>query len=217
MESKICPTCQELKELTEYYDSIKKDGSIYHRRECKNCVNIRAKEWRKNNLDRSNEINKKYFEKPEMVQYFIDKSIRQRKSGYALEWQRSNPDKLKVYGESHNEHIISKKEWNDCKQYFNNECAYCGLKLEDHYYTRLGITKNGDFHKEHVIHGGSNYIDNCIPSCGRCNSSKHTALLEDWYSVHNPNYTEDRYKKIIQWTTIDYIQYIKVRKQLAGK
>ena len=215
MESKVCPTCEQEKEFSEYYSTVKKDGDIYYRRECKECVRKRNRQWKVNNPEKHAKHRETFEAKPERIEYLKENGIRQRETGYSLEWQRENPEKCHFYNKQHDEHKIGKYEWIACKEYFNNECAYCGLKLEDHYFTRLGITKNGDFHKDHLIHDGSNYLDNCIPACRSCNCSKHTDSLEDWYNIHNPNFTQDRYNKIIKWTTEDYRKYLKPRKELV--
>ena len=214
MESKICPTCEQNKELSEYYSQFRKDGSIYYRRECKKCVGNRSIKWMKDNPEAYVEQKIEYAKTEKRIKFRFEEGVKQRKSGYSLSWTRAHPEKTKIYTQSHEDHIISKKEWIDEKEYFNNECAYCGLKLEDHYFTRLGITKNGDFHKDHLVHKGSNYIDNCIPACGRCNTSKHTATLDEWYRKQK-FFTEARYNKIIQWTTEDYKQYLKPRKDVV--
>jgi len=213
LNSKICPMCEQNKELSEYYTKIRNDGSIYYWRECKKCVTIRSHNWEIENPEAYAISRNKKESQPDRIEYRKEDWKRQRDSGYTLGWQRANPDKLKVYGQLHEDHIISKKEWIDEKEYFNNECAYCGLKIEDHYFTRLGITKNGDFHKDHLVHNGSNYIDNCIPACKSCNCSKHTATLDEWYRKQD-FFTESRYNKIIQWSTEDYNKYLKPRKGL---
>jgi 5-methylcytosine-specific restriction endonuclease McrA len=53
---------------------------------------------------------------------------------------------------------------------FSNLCAYCG--------------SNGDLHIEHVIpiaKGGNHVLGNIIPACSRCNYSKNTNPVEEWY------------------------------------
>jgi hypothetical protein len=109
----------------------------------------------------------------------------------------------------HKNHIITEKEWNDCKEYFNNECAYCGLSIKEHYGTYRGITKLRDFHKEHQIHDGANDLSNCIPSCKTCNSYKWKFGFDEWYNEQNPKFSIERYNKIMQWINKDYKLYIK--------
>jgi hypothetical protein len=123
-------------------------------------------------------------------------------------WQQNNPDKIKDYREKHGEHRMSSQEWKDCKEYFNNECAYCGLPVDKHYNRFKGEMRLTDFHKEHVDHQGANDLSNCIPSCKACNSSKHTEKLEDWYS-RQAFYNEEKLDKIHNWLNEDYKLYIK--------
>jgi len=200
----------------EYFYYNDKNKTDYLHPNCILCGIQKMYVWREGNpdyLEKENKrTNEKYHTDNEYKQRIKNSSTERRKDGKEREWQRKHPEKLKVYNKQHSQHIISKEEWKADKEYFNNECCYCGLKIEDHYFTRLGITKNGDFHKDHMVHKGSNYLNNCVPACGSCNSSKHTDSLEDWYNIHNPNYTEARYNKIIKWCTEDYKLYFKPRK-----
>lgn len=94
----------------------------------------------------------------------------------------------------HKTHNITETEWNVCKRYFNYECAYCGMTEEEH-----KLLYNEQLHKEHVINNGSNKLDNCIPACKSCNSSKHYYDIDEWYNTNNPIYNRRRYNKIKQW------------------
>lgn len=135
------------------------------------------------------------------------KNNKEYKAKYFKEYQNNNKDKIKAYQEKrqNKNHSISKKEWESCKQYFDNKCAYCGVTEQE------AKKEQGQyFHKEHMIHDGSNGIENCVPACKSCNSSKHIYGLEDWYKQQK-YYTEERYNKIIKWVTEDY-KYIKKSK-----
>jgi hypothetical protein len=142
---------------------------------------------------------------------------RRRDEGIYQEWQRNNKDKVKDYNNTrqHKNHKITTQEWESCKMYFNHCCAYCGLPIEEHYITRRGITKLGDFHKEHVDHFGTNDLSNCIPSCNSCNSQKWEFPFEEWYNENNPIYSQERYNKIAKWLNEDYQKFIKIKK-VAG-
>jgi hypothetical protein len=155
--------------------------------------------------------NKKYLSNPEKLNH-INKTIRERRQrdGKFRKWQQDNKDKIKQYQENrkqHGEHKITKKEWESCKKYFNNQCAYCGLPLEEHYIFYKGERRLGDFHKEHVDHEGSNDLSNCIPSCKNCNSSKHDIKLENWYTETNQRFSKERLDKIHKWLNEDYKLY----------
>lgn len=211
MNTKICGTCNEEKDLSEFYTITRKDGSLYYRRECKKCVYLRSQKWQRDNPEAYAKSRKKKESKPARVKYLQEYSKMQRETGITLEWQRNNPDKLREYREArqHKDHKITKEEWLDCKNYFDNSCAYCGIKQEDHFVKRKGEMKNIDLHKEHVDYQGSSDLSNCVPACQSCNSSKHTATLDDWYNIDNPNYTKRRYNKIMKWIDKDHNKYIK--------
>ena len=71
------------------------------------------------------------------------------------------------------------------------KCAYCDLKLDIDSATI-----------DHVIpkfKGGHNVKSNMICSCSKCNTSKGSGMLEDWYNPSNLNYTEERLVKIKHW------------------
>jgi 5-methylcytosine-specific restriction endonuclease McrA len=123
-------------------------------------------------------------------------------------WQKENPEKLKNYGLKKRKHNITIKEWQDCKNYFNNECAYCGLPIENNYVKYANKLVLSDLHKEHVDDVGSDELDNCVPACKVCNSEKGSYRLDDWYNKENKKWSEERYNKIINWINDDYKQYI---------
>lgn len=80
------------------------------------------------------------------------------------------------------------KQWKDCLDHFNNECAYCGKKKEV-------------LDQEHVIpisRGGSNTKTNIIPSCGSCNYTKGTRTLFEWYHT-SEKFCERRNEKILKY------------------
>ena len=213
-----CTQCKEwFPETTEYfYMRNKSKPEKGFNPECKKCSSKRSRKWAINHWDIMKECFKRNHKNPERKAKEKERKKIAKEAGYFTEYRRKNKDKMNEYGRKkrqNNVHKISAKEWNSCKEYFNNECAYCGLLLSEHYYTRLGVTKLGDFHKEHVIHNGANDLSNCVPSCGSCNSSKRNYFFEDWYNENNLNYTEERYNKIKKWLQEDYLKYIKEKKK----
>lgn len=102
----------------------------------------------------------------------------------------------------HKTHEITNEEWLLCKEYFNNSCAYCGISYENH-----KKIYNQDLHKEHVNHVGSNKLDNCVPSCKICNSSKKDKEFLSWYNEDNVVFTKERIDKIHNWLNEDYKKF----------
>lgn len=100
---------------------------------------------------------------------------RERNPEYGLEYGRmhraENPSAYRTHSanyrarkaEAEGSHTV--EEWEDRLDYFGHHCAYC-----------LGHTSVvGTLAREHMIplsRGGSNFIENIVPSCQPCNSKK---------------------------------------------
>lgn len=208
--------------MTRVYINTHEQNKNYHRinengiteRRCSQCL-----EWKEESYNNYYFINKSFPDKgynPDDRESYLkrlsiyNKKNRDKKRKQLKAWAKNNPDLLNKYWKQRKEklHIMYEEEWESCKKYFIHKCAYCGLKIEEHYFTRDGITKLGDFHKEHVIDEGKNDLSNCIPSCAECNEEKGTKTLNEWYNINNPKYNRDRYLKIYQWYRWDYKKYI---------
>jgi hypothetical protein len=218
-ETKICSICSLEKPLSEFYTqkkySKKRGHWIYYNPECKNCTNKRSRQWQEDNYEQYQKgflkRMREALKKPEKKLYNRQLAKKQKESGYYKEYQKKNKDYFTNYNREramNKTHEISDEEWIRCKEYFNNSCAYCGLHIDDHYIIYAGELKHTDFHREHVDHNGSNKIDNCIPACAACNSSKWAFTLEEWYNENNPNFSQERIEKIHKWLDGDYKKYI---------
>lgn len=75
-------------------------------------------------------------------------------------------------------------EWQEKIIQYSGRCAYCG---------KIGEALTED----HIIplsRGGTDFIDNIVPACHPCNSSKHNSLVEEWF-IRRP---EMKNKSVIQ-------------------
>jgi hypothetical protein len=211
-QMKICSICGEEKELSEFYSQNKKrkDGKqyVYHNPECKECTKKRSNNWQYINYEQSMISKKKYNNSPTGREKAKLRGRTRRENGGDKEWHDKNPQKLKLYSEKRESkiHEISANEWENCKNYFNYRCAYCGLPIEEHYIKYRGKLILGDFHRDHVDDNGENDLSNCIPGCKTCNSEKHDKDWDEWY-INNENYNDERYNKIVKWLREDYIKY----------
>ena len=71
------------------------------------------------------------------------------------------------------------------------KCAYCGKDLD--------IDSATIDHILPKFKGGHNVKSNMLCSCSKCNRSKGSSLLEEWYNTYNLDYTEERLGKINHW------------------
>lgn len=113
---------------------------------------------------------------------------------------RNNKDKVKQYNENrrHKNHKITKQAWMKCKDYFDNSCAYCGITESEH----KQLYSNKGLHKEHIDHEGSPELDNCVPACYRCNSTKWIYPMEEWYRQQE-FFSDKKLAKIYKWINED--------------
>jgi 5-methylcytosine-specific restriction endonuclease McrA len=136
-----------------------------------------------------------------------ENSRNRRLNGKFKEWQQNNKEKLKEYSIIRNQnkkHNIPKREWNNCKIFFENSCCYCGITEKEH--RKL---YGQDFHKDHFINDGPNDLSNCVPACKSCNSEKLKQDFFDWYNDNNSKYNYERFIKIVNWIENEYKKYIK--------
>lgn len=227
IEYKQCSLCKEWKEmnLSNFYIwNYSKDR--FHPR-CQDCTRQTNKKRKKDNYDTYyrpkqkewNDANKDH--RKELNQEFELKNPGRKKEIHD-EFIKKHPEKQKEYNRKREKknHKISSKEWIACKNYFNNQCAYCGLPISEHWITYRGVRKLGDFHREHKDDNGANDLSNCIPSCESCNSKKWKFEFDEWYNKNNPVFSQERLNKINKWLSEDYKLYIeekKPRKQYTYK
>ena len=75
----------------------------------------------------------------------------------------------------------------DIKFEFNHCCAYCGSNSK-----RLSLD-----HVNAESKGGTDSWKNLVPACVKCNASKGSKNLIDWYTASLPFYCEDRLQRIL--------------------
>ena len=197
-----CSLCKINFPLTENY--FYKNGNGFQPY-CKTCSKSKSRKWALDNPDNYIKSHRKSRKKTRLKIREQRKYSDWRPSGKQLQWQRNNKEKLIGYriNRASKKHNITLLEWEFCKKYFNQKCAYCGLNLDEHF-----EMYNQDFHRDHVNHSGENNLSNCVPSCKRCNSSKWEYEFEIWYK-ENEFYSVKRHQKILKWLNTDYKIFIK--------
>jgi hypothetical protein len=208
-ETKACTKCGEEKELSEFYSQKvkRKTGEIiYYQSICKECIKKHNKEHYEENYKRLKAQRRRNPTASRNVAKRYRKNHPDKTSAYQIEWQRNNPEKIKGYNERYNKEKlfkIPKKQWEACKKYFNNSCAYCGISEQE------SIEKyDKRLNKEHAMNNGENNLSNCLPSCTGCNSLKNTYDYIEWYTLENSLFDEDRFNLIVQWLNEDHKEFL---------
>lgn len=172
--SKECTVCKLSLKISEFSKNIKNRDGYLH--QCKKCVRKRVLKWRSENPEEAKSRRK--------VQYFKrrDKNImdavewgkvnREKRNVAKNKWRAKNKPltnhytKMYLYRQKRAAGSHTLEEYLSKLYMFSGKCAYCRERLAD---TR-----------DHVIplsKGGTNFIDNIVPACRSCNSSKRDKLI----------------------------------------
>jgi len=121
--------------------------------------------------------------------YLLNKEKRLKQS---LEWGRNNKEKTKKYKDKWR--LNNKEKINFLKRLYiyrkKNADGKVSLKEIVDLYEKIKVCPYCNVNKtntiDHIIplsRGGSNNIDNLVPVCVNCNSSKGAKLLSEWDSM----------------------------------
>jgi hypothetical protein len=210
---KICSKCKCGFPATEEYFRIKKvrdEHVLYYM--CRECEKKSKKEYRTLIPEATSLYNKEYHDKNSVTlknkrlnKYRENQEILVQK---ARTYRACQPDKIKeiekrsyyknrdacIERSTKRNHAtkpiecnLNADQWKKVLDFFNYECAYCGSKER--------ITR------EHFVpfsKGGEYTINNIIPACKSCNSSKRDKSFDVWYKTMN-FYSKSREAKIMKY------------------
>ena len=168
-----------------WYEANKEAVSIYHKgwyAENKEAISENHKVYREANREHASEYSKLYYR--ENKEYYAEKMRihrREHPEGYRITKHNRRARERKLL------HTLTSEQWEKAKLHFKNECAYCGDTLpltQDHFLA----TNNG----------GPYTMDNIIPACGSCNSSKGDRFFSSWYPKSS-NYSKQRELNILNY------------------
>ena len=146
-------------------------------------------EWKKKYSDISDTLKKG----KEVVDRQVENALLKRALGYS--YKEVTRERIIDTGQRkrHNGgQELTEKEWELAVVYFGNKCCYCGRDMEK-------PTKD---HIKPLSAGGKLSVDNVIPCCDSCNSSKKDNEMLSWYQ-NQPFYNTERLQKIY-----DYLQFV---------
>lgn len=210
--SKNCTECGEEKLIGDFRKRKKGRFGVYNK--CKDCQskysNKYIKEHRENNREYYKEYKKEYRENNKEAiakkmkeyreknrEYFAERSKELYKTPQGREDSRRRSNKRRTLKEN-NGGSYTCDQWEHCKDFFNNTCAYSGQP----------ITLNNS-HVEHIVplsKGGTSYIWNLCTSLDIVNKSKSNKEMEEWYRKQE-YFTEERLQKIYEWQDYAYDKY----------
>lgn len=185
---KVCSRCGIEKPLSEF--SPHPTGKFGRQSRCKACRTESERDRRANHRDVVRECNRKYCRThpdrrkqsfrnwyEEHADFFPKWRAAHRDDtrGYVTKWRRTHPDANQTDKANRrarqrgSEGIHTESEWLELKNEYGQRCAYCGRMTE--------LTR------DHIVPlkaGGTNSIDNIVPACKPCNSSKRDTSLLFW-------------------------------------
>lgn len=205
-----CKDCEK-KQSKLYRENNKKKLAEYNKKyyeeNHERCLTVRS-EWRNNNSEyfkqyrnEHKEISKAYAEnyydenKEELNQYKNSWYIKNKDRIIIMRrvYKRNNRDKAQTWGNKRRtmkaklEHSFTTNDWKTVMSEFNHECAYCGEEkklTQDHF---IPLYSGGEF-----------TINNVIPACINCNSSKSNKSFDVWYPTYK-YYSKHRERKILEF------------------
>lgn len=184
INSKYCIVCKQTLLIENFCnDAYSLDGKS---NKCRKCSKIKNKNWRNNNKEYSSYKSKIYA-----------KNNEDKIKLYHKQYRKENLEKRRIYEQKREavkkklDKNFDKNDWDICKNYFNNRCAYCGeekILTQDHF---IALSKNGEYTK-----------NNIIPACKNCNSSKRHSDFFEWYPKQE-SYSKKREQKILKYLNYD--------------
>jgi hypothetical protein len=168
-------------ENTYVYKSTRKKGKFTSY--CKKCSCERSNLWKKNHPD---EVKKKVREWKLKNKERYKKICDKYKRSHPLEVKMSH--RRKKARRRSQVHDLTVAQWKKCLEIFDYSCVYCGSRDEM-------------LHHEHIIpsvRGGGYTKNNIVPACERCNLSKNSSDVIQWYKSQ-PFYDEKRLQKIMNY------------------
>lgn len=195
-----CKLCRGFKEYTISNKTINTELSNQGIKKCKFCRKIKPKDqFKAVGETRISEfcIECHNANKKDRRQYYSKyyHANKDHKKAYYKQWKENGGQELRVIVEQRRqsrkkslEHSFSKQDWDNCKKFFNSQCAYCGKTLkrltQDHV---IPESKNGPY-----------TVDNIVPACRSCNSSKNTMSLEEFLG-HKDTFTDYLYERVVRY------------------
>lgn len=187
MITKICPKCQEKKNITDFWkDKYTKDGYGFYCKECQRIHNklsyqknrekrlIGCKKYREENKNYYREYNRKYYKKNKQKISEIKKQYKAKH--YHRFWARAS-----ITNHKKREFII-KFSIDELEKMAKetNYCPICGVKLNWEYGTKNGKIQMNSPTLDRMENNEILILDNIQILCMRCNATKLNRTMKEF-------------------------------------
>lgn len=182
------------KQYTAANKEKKKEYDKRYNEENKERIAKRRKEYYDKNFEKIQEYNKERNKDPEFkkARRAYRESRKQRDKFLYAQWRKENSERVSTikqrrYNKQKNvECTLTHNQWLEILECFNNSCCYCG--------------ENSTMTRDHFVpvsEGGGFTLENILPACRSCNSSKGNRDFFDWYP-HYVCYSDEREFAILE-------------------
>lgn len=166
-----------------------KEYMVEYYKENKDILSEKKKKYK----GRYSETKKKwYMDNKELIMAYYIKN-KGKRTEYRKIYVRENKEKFRGYNQKREAiknklaHTLTHTQWGDIKNYFNNKCCYCGKELQLQQEHFLALSKGGEY-----------TLNNILPACISCNSSKNAEDFFIWYAKYR-YYNKTRERKILKF------------------
>ena len=184
----------------EYIQNNKEYLKRYKANYYKNNKDTKVKEYklknRRNILESKKEYNATHTEDRKSYRKIYHKENKRIINEKKKEFRNNNPEVVRRDSQIRKARFkklpreFTVKQWEQCEGHFLNECCYCGVETkltQDHF---IPLSKNGEY-----------TVNNIVPCCKTCNSSKNNKDFFEWYPQ------QEFYSKKREQKTLKYLNY----------
>ena len=193
VKEKTCRKCGNVYPANDDTYFFKKDTGKYGLGTlCKKCSRERSKKYNLENKEHMNDVKRAYYRKnlEKFKEYSREfhKEYGKTAKGKAVRAAYYNRRRS---NETNVDNSLTSTQWMSIQEAFEGKCCYCGKK------TKLTVE-----HFIPVSESGETNINNILPACLSCNSSKNNRDFFAWYPSQ-PFYSKRREKAVLDFLGYD--------------
>jgi len=167
----MCRQCRAAGELARWRrdpeSARRRTRAQYHKHRAKRLAKHAA--WQRENKDRLSDYRRE--------RWHANPTARDKQKVATAAWYRRHPEKVAAKNRNRYARVragggsVTAEEWAAMLSAYSGKCAYCGTAAD-----RIDLD-----HMVPLSRGGVHVIENVIPACLRCNSSKGARTPLEWF------------------------------------